>query len=101
MITKEQIYQLMDNTIGICGRICSANKSAPNIIYNANIIIEGFGKVWYGDFKLKEESELQLIANKIQKKMYVLREHDARFENEVNPKLEKAVITVTPKCEVK
>jgi len=99
MYNKSDIYKLLDKTFGSCGKLLSSSKSALGIIYNGNIIIEGCGKVWYGDFRLIDESKLQEIANTINKTIYLLREHDARFENEANPKLEKAVFTLKPKGE--
>jgi hypothetical protein len=41
------------------------------------------------------ESKVVALAEALGEKLYVLREHDARFENEANPKLDKAVY-VTP-----
>lgn len=57
----------------------------PNnlVVFNGNIIIEKHGKIWYGDIDITlEEDKLQAIANELCRDLYILREMDARFENE-------------------
>jgi hypothetical protein len=81
------------------GRMVSGSKVAPKgqeCVWNANVIVDG-KKVWYGDLNLtKDEKDLQKCANIIGKPLYILREMDARFDNEKNPKLDKAVKVFTP-----
>lgn len=72
------------------GRMVSGSKSGyqsqyPNnfVVFNANIIIPNEGKVWYGDLDLTKSGEiLKEVANESNTTIYVLREMDARFENE-------------------
>lgn len=72
------------------GRMVSWSKSeylkknpTHETIFNANVFSKIGGKLWYGDLDLTLDSEkLQEISNQIIDKLYVLREHDGRFENE-------------------
>ena len=68
------------------GRMISGSKRAPEghvAVFNGNIVIEKHGKIWYGDLNLTLEREkLQAIANELCRDLYILREHDARFDNE-------------------
>ncbi len=70
------------------------------VYFNANIIIESKGKIWYGDLDLTiDENKLQEVANILKEPLYVLREMDARFENENKPFeffKEKAVKVINP-----
>ncbi len=86
----------------ITGRMISGSKSLYRkvnpgnfTVFNANVLTEEDGKIWFGDLDLTEDDEiLKKIAEKIGKKLYVLREMDCRFENEnkpVNELLQKAV----------
>ena len=55
------------------------------IVFNANIVIEKYGKIWYGDLDLTNDYlTLKNIANCIGSIMYVLYEMDARFGEENN-----------------
>jgi len=68
------------------GRTISGGKIAPQgcvCIWNANIIIKSMGKIWYGDLNLTSDGNLlKEIAEELGEPLYVLREMDARFENE-------------------
>lgn len=97
-----EINKIIGLHLGFIGRIISTSKSAyvtqhPNhaVIFNANLVIEKNGsakKVWFGDIDLTEDERAIVgIANDIGCKVYVLREMDARFGEEENPKIEKAV----------
>lgn len=87
----------------VMGRMITTSKSKyrdehPNhkVVYNANIVTERRGKIWYGDLDLTlDGKELKLVAEDLQEPVYVLREMDARFENEkLSPAqlIERAVI---------
>ena len=53
------------------------------VVFNANIFTTN-EKIWHGDIDLTLESgKLQLIANEAQESIFVLREMDGRFENEI------------------
>lgn len=92
------------------GRMIATSKSAyckehqgELVIFNANIITEKCGKVWYGDLSLSVDfSKLKNVADYIGEDLYILMEGDARFGYEKRPvkvlmKLAKAVIKCNPK----
>ena len=56
------------------------------IIFNANVLMPGYGKVWYGDLNLTEDYlALKEIAQNLNTELYVLRESHARFGEEDKP----------------
>ena len=61
----------------------SSQHEANLVVFNGNVIIEKHGKIWYGDLDVTiDEEKLQAIANELCRDLYILGEHDARFENE-------------------
>jgi len=68
------------------GRMISGSKIPPKgcqCVWNANIIIKPIGKIWYGDLNItRDEPKLKKISKFIGKTLYVLREHDCRFNTE-------------------
>ena len=101
------MYKLFSDWGFIMGRMISGSKSGyreryPNneVVFNANIVIASRGKVWYGDLDLTLDMEaLQQVAGVLKEPLYVLREMDARFENEdkdINFYKAKAVKTILP-----
>jgi hypothetical protein len=83
---------LLSLIFGMCGQILNGSKSDSNIVYNANIII-GKKKHWFGDFRKQWEHKLFEVSKLIGEDVYLLREMDARFDNENNPKIENAVFS--------
>jgi len=79
-----------------CGRMISGSKSHylsiyPNneVYFNANIVVEGYGKCWFGDLDItRDRKTLQKIANKHRINLWILREHDCRFGREQRPDTE-------------
>tara|TARA_R110002167_G_scaffold284107_2_gene489302 strand:+ start:90 stop:518 length:429 start_codon:yes stop_codon:yes gene_type:complete len=75
------------------GRMIGGSKSVyrnmhPDdlIIFNANILMPGHGKVWYGDLNLTEDYlVLREIAQNLNTDLYVLWESDGRFGLEMKP----------------
>ena len=65
------------------------------IVFNANVLMPGYGKVWYGDLNLTEDYlVLRDIAQTLDTTLYVLWEMDARFGEDMKPLnelLDKAV----------
>jgi hypothetical protein len=56
------------------------------IIFNANVLMPGYGKVWYGDLNLTEDYlVLKDIAKSLNTTLYVLWESDGRFGKENKP----------------
>lgn len=88
------------------GRVVSTSKTkyrnnnpGNEVYFNANVF-GGEGKLWFGDIDLTIDSDaLQSIADESRVELYVLREHDGRFDNEDRPMTEVrdiAVRTFTP-----
>ena len=94
---NEKIQQMLLELVGHSGRMIGwsksryAEKNSNNCpIFNANICIkEEPYKVWYGDIDLTlSRQALRQIAVETDTDIYVLRETDARFEHEKNPRFE-------------
>lgn len=74
----------------VMGRMISASKGdyiqrnpTHVSVFNANIVTITDGKIWYGDLDVtKSANILKEIAKEIGEPIFVLREMDARFENE-------------------
>lgn len=86
------------------GRMISGIKSSPKghvCVFNANLCTKENGKFWFGDLDLTTDAELlKKIAADKDCDVYILREMDARFQNEANPRFENAVARITPQGEV-
>ncbi len=74
------------------------NKNFP--VFNSNVVVieEKVGKkIWFGDIDITLSIEkLEQLAKKLETDVYVLREMDARFENEEKPRMENYCIKVSP-----
>ena len=89
--------------LGYSGRMLSSSKSGYRerypknfVIFNSNICTESC-KIWYGDIDLTfDQEKLEILANALDERIYVLYEMDARFENEDKPLLQKAAIIFSP-----
>jgi hypothetical protein len=74
----------------IPGRMVGGSKSRyrdrypdNEVYFNANIIVESLGKIWFGDLDITtDKCFLEELANEIDEDLYIVREHDARFDNE-------------------
>jgi len=82
------------------GRMISGSKTSPKghvCVFNANVCTKSKGKIWYGDIDLTDDADaLRALANREGETVFVLREMDARFQNEANPLFEKAVAKYQP-----
>ena len=75
------------------GRMIGGSKTGysiqrPNnlILFNANVLMPDYGKVWYGDLNLTEDYlVLKDIAKSLNSTLYVLWESDGRFGEENKP----------------
>ena len=106
--------------LGRPGAMLSGSKTAAperRVVWNANVLIDqeqNSGrlhdllagrtvkpvKVWFGDLSVTEsEAKLQELANRFGQKVYVLREMDARFDTEANPRIEEAVAVFEPESD--
>ena len=90
---------LINKLIGYQGRMISGNKRGPKdhlCVFNGNICTQE-RKIWFGDIDItKDTKKLQKVADTFGEPIYILREHDARFENENSPLLDKAVAVFKP-----
>ena len=99
MLECNQISKMFMDRGLVPGRLISMSKSGYSnqypthlALYNANVVTEKYGKIWYGDLDLTTEyKKLKELAKEIGETLYVLYEMDARFENEDNPLIGKAV----------
>lgn len=86
------------------GRMISGSKTSPKghvCVFNANLCTKEKGKFWFGDLDLTADAEpLKKIAADKGCDVYILREIDARFQNEASPRFENAVARITPQGEV-
>ena len=90
--------EIAEAIIGTAGRMICYSKGQYNhdnprnlTVFNANICTSE-GKIWHGDLDITEDEEnLSKLSIELDEKIYVLYEHDARFEHEKKPKLDKAV----------
>ncbi len=97
-MTLNESCTAAEELLGYCGRMLDGNKMRYRsenpenlVVHNANVCTET-GKVWFGDIDVtKNEENLKTLAERLGAKVFVLREHDARFSNEEKPLLEKAV----------
>ena len=98
----EEVQQFFEAYNFYDGRMLGGSKSGysiqrPNnlILFNANVLMKGIGKVWYGDLNLTEDYlVLKDIAKSLNSTLYVLWESDGRFGEENKPLtelLDKAV----------
>jgi hypothetical protein len=82
------------------GRMISFSKKEPKghiCLFNANVCIKSAGKIWFGDLDLMADAkELARLAKEKGETVYVLRERDARFQNEKSPIFENARATISP-----
>lgn len=82
------------------GRMISGGKTSPKghvCVFNANLCTRKGGKFWFGDLDLTTDAEdLKRLAAEKGEPIYVLRERDARFQNEAQPLFENAVAVVLP-----
>jgi len=93
----------VEQILGSCGRMISGSKTDylrrfPDnlVIFNANICTDE-GKVWFGDLDITMDHEkLAEVAIALNRRIYILYEHDARFKNEHAPLLSKAAATFEP-----
>jgi hypothetical protein len=84
--------------LGHCGRMISGSKSGYDkahpgnvVVFNANVCTRSQGKIWFGDLDVtKDEAMLTSLAQALGEDVFVLREHDARFETEATPRFENA-----------
>jgi hypothetical protein len=80
----------------ICSSKTTYRVSYPDNIafFNCNILLEGWGKVWFGDLDVtRDKRKLIQVASKLRQPLYLFRESDARFGKE-----DEAWETLKPKA---
>ena len=101
-VSVQEVQQFFNAHSFHNGRMIGGSKSGYRnmhpvdlIIFNANILMPGHGKVWYGDLNLTEDYlVLREIAECLDTALHVLWESDGRFGEENKPLtalLDKAV----------
>ena len=69
------------------------------IVFNANVLMSGYGKVWYGDLNITQDYIiLKSIADSLNTTLYILWEMDGRFGEEnksIDELIEKSVWNTT------
>ena len=88
-----EIQQYFDAYSFHDGRMIGGSKShyckeheGSLIVFNANIVMSEYGKVWYGDLNLTEDYlVLREIAQNLNTDLYILWESDGRFGEEMKP----------------
>lgn len=89
-LSDGDMYQIFMSNHLMIGRMISGSKSGYNedypdnlVVFNANIVIESRGKIWHGDLDVTRDYErLEKVSEALEEPLYILREMDARFENE-------------------
>ncbi len=92
------VWDIAEQYLGFPGCMLSQSKTAPEgqkVVWNANVCTIGNGKIWFGDLNIDRSLDnLTDLAFHLNTPVYVLREMDARFENERNPRFDEAVAVV-------
>ena len=92
-VPVQEVQQFFEAHNFFDGRMIGGSKSHYHkehpddlIVFNANIIMSEFGKVWYGDLNLTEDYlVLREIAECLDTTLHVLWESDGRFGDENKP----------------
>ena len=92
-VSVQEVHQYFDAYSFHNGRMLGGSKTGYSgqhpdelIIFNANVLMPGYGKVWYGDLNLTEDYlVLKDIAKSLNSTLYVLWESDGRFGLETKP----------------
>lgn len=86
--SSDEVTRLLEKRLGPLGRYIHRDEnnlkvdiSDENMIYNANIYIDGGLKVWFGDLYMDEDTQktLKEVCTLTSRTLYVLHEMDGRF----------------------
>jgi hypothetical protein len=88
--TQKDIGDLFNRYELMPGRMISGSKSYyrdsypdHTVVFNGNIVTKKRGKIWYGDLDVTLDFDnLKGVADELGEDLYILREMDARFDNE-------------------
>ena len=92
-VSVQEVHQYFDAYSFHKGRMIGGSKTGYSsqhpdelIVFNANVLMPGYGKVWYGDLNLTEDYViLKSIAESLDTTLYILWESDGRFGEERKP----------------
>ena len=92
-VPVQEVQQFFEAHNFFDGRMIGGSKSHYHkehpddlIVFNANVLMPGYGKVWYGDLNLTEDYlVLREISECLNTTLYVLWESDGRFGEENKP----------------
>ena len=92
-VSVQEVHQYFDAYSFHNGRMLGGSKMGYSnqhpdelIVFNANVLMPGYGKVWYGDLNLTEDYlVLREISECLNTTLYVLWESDGRFGEENKP----------------
>jgi len=74
-----------------------ANNKENLVVFNANVCIKENGKIWFGDIDVtKEQESLEALAIQLDTDIFILREMDARFDNEDKPEFKNFAVKFSP-----
>ena len=101
-VSVQEVHQYFDAYSFHKGRMIGGSKTGYSsqhpdelIVFNANVLMPDYGKVWYGDLNLTEDYKvLKNIGITLNSALFILWEMDARFGEEskpLNELLDKAV----------
>lgn len=92
---KMDLWDTAEEYLGRPGRMLSGSKTAPKgerVVWNSNVCTKEHGKIWFGDLNITRSFDnLVDLAFRLNARVYILYEMDARFENELNPRFDNAV----------
>ena len=100
-----ELTKFVEDFLGRPGGIIGGSKSGyrrehpdNDPVFNSNIVVETkdpilqknkYEKIWYGDIDLTlSKDKLEDLAKELGRTIYVLSEHDGRFENEETPNIQ-------------
>ena len=92
-VSVQEVHQYFDAYSFHKGRMIGGSKTGYSsqhpdelIVFNANVLMPDYGKVWYGDLNLTEDYViLKSIAESLDTTLYILWESDGRFGEEDKP----------------
>jgi hypothetical protein len=101
-VEVQEALKVAQSKMGYNGRMMSGSKSgyqkahkANVVVFNGNLCTKEFGKIWYGDMDLTLDlDKIKELSTELKVEIFVLREMDARFDNENTPDFSKFVVAV-------
>lgn len=101
-VEVQEALKVAQSKMGYNGRMMSGSKSgyqnahkANVAVFNGNLCTKEFGKIWYGDLDLTLDlDKIKELSTELKVEIFVLREMDARFDNENTPDFSKFVVAV-------